>query len=660
MASSDPPQNVELESSPSTKAPHSPRPFWQKKKYWALFAALLLIYPVVVSAALWSGLVEKILKSEDLRVEIEKPAYSIIPGDFHLKSVKVYMNGDTQFTLFADDIHARVDIIPLLRRTFSLSWLSAENVKFRMRVQQEKEAAEAPRTLAFPPLDGLPGVNTKSEDEGGKTEEREASWTVHLEDLRVGVSELWFFEYRYLGAGELKGGFERGPSVLRVSTSVQQLGPGKLLYGEKHVISHNFRGHVQAEIPKVNPSEHADLSFFDFVNADIDLKADIVGLEHISDYIPDAEVRKGEGHLTIHGILKKGALSENTTVAFATEEVEFLTDNLAVKTDLDFLIEVAVDAPDAPKKKDDSVGPVPRLRSHSDVTYLTFSSEKMQPFTLQLRGHTEKAALGSTQLDEEMKVVAASVEIPAIVSNDLKDVEALSGGAMQADAGEAAAGLHLSMDDEGRFHGPFHADLKGMELEVTPIKMSLDGRLKFQTSLDLAHKTLMLSGIEADVKDVDFIIGDNRIENWWLSLRGKKFWMDWGHDQMSANASLSSKNAEPVIRAVAHGKGGVPEIAADLLKFPDVRAAAELRREGDTFDLMLEDLETDFVDFSGRVFRQGEKLQLALLVGGKALSLGLYKDEQNTDIRPMARAGWLNKKLELFPAPREKVAAPKP
>src|SRR5690606_25262635 len=150
-----------------------------------------------------------------------------------------------------------------------------------------------PRVAAFPPLDGLPGVNTVSVEEAAQTEPRESPWTVRLDRLGVTVTELWFFEYRYLGSGKLKGGFERGPNVLSVNTSVQQLGPGKLLYGEVHVISHNFRGHVEAQIPELDPSEHADLSFFDFVNANVELKADIVNLEHVSEYIPNGEVKKG-------------------------------------------------------------------------------------------------------------------------------------------------------------------------------------------------------------------------------------------------------------------------------------------------------------------------------------------------------------------------------
>ncbi len=645
----------------SGEEPQKSKAFWKKKRWWALGIGLLLLYPIAATVALWSGLVEHVLKSEDLRVTIAKPAYSIIPGDFHLERVEVYMNGDSQFTLFGDDIHARVDILPLFQRTFSLSWLSAENVKFRMRFQQEKGAEKAPRAAAFPPLPGLPGVNTKSAEKAEESEEREASWKVHLEDLKVGVTELWFFEYRYLGEGTLRGGFERGSDILQIDTSVQKLGPGKLLYGEKHVISHNFRGQVQAEIPQVNPSDHADLSFLDFVNADIDLKADIENLEHLTNYLPQGEIKKGAGHLTVHGVLKQGALSSDTEVAYQSEQLEFRTSSITVNTDIDFLITVAAaeDTKEEPNKNARKEL-VPRLYSHSKNTALTFSSKEMKPFTLEIRDHTEKAALDSTKLGEEMKISSASVELPSIVSKDLENVESLSESMPQSGAGEAEASLHMKMDEEGRFHGPFSAQLKGLELEVPPVKMSLDAALKFQASVDLAHETLMLSGIEADATHTDFLIGDNKIEDWWLKLRGKKLWVDWAHEQVTAEATLAARDAEPVIRAVAHDQGGIPAIVADVLKFPNVRAAAQVRRDRETFDLMLESIETAIIDFSGRVYRKEENLKLALLIGGKVLSLGLYKDPKDTSLVPMARTSWLNKKLETFPAPKERVAAPKP
>lgn len=121
---------------------------------WLTLVLVLCFYPVVVTIALWSGLVEKMLASEDLRVDIDNPSYSIIPGQIHLRGVHVYVNGMPQFILEAEHITAHIRLIPLLSKRFSLSWLGADNVSYRMRLPQEDKHDEAPRTKAFPPLKG--------------------------------------------------------------------------------------------------------------------------------------------------------------------------------------------------------------------------------------------------------------------------------------------------------------------------------------------------------------------------------------------------------------------------------------------------------------------------------------------------------------------------
>jgi hypothetical protein len=64
----------------------------------------LLIYPVLGTLALWTGFVEWVARSEDLRLEIDNPSYTIWPGRIHMKNVKIYMNGDTQFILEGKDL----------------------------------------------------------------------------------------------------------------------------------------------------------------------------------------------------------------------------------------------------------------------------------------------------------------------------------------------------------------------------------------------------------------------------------------------------------------------------------------------------------------------------------------------------------------------------
>src|SRR5947207_9810208 len=60
-------------------------PFKHRPKVWhvIVFVVVLLVYPVVGTAALSLGLLERAVGSEDLRVILQKPAWTLWPGHIH-------------------------------------------------------------------------------------------------------------------------------------------------------------------------------------------------------------------------------------------------------------------------------------------------------------------------------------------------------------------------------------------------------------------------------------------------------------------------------------------------------------------------------------------------------------------------------------------------
>src|SRR5215216_1544145 len=212
----------------------------------ALVVALvtILAYPVLGTLALWTGFVEWVADSEDLRLEISNPAFTILPGRIHMKRVRVLVNGDTQFILDGHDLFTSISVLELVRHRIHVTRLAAHDVTYQMRVQVKETKGIEKRLAAYPKLPGLPGKNVVHEPAAERTEEREASWTVEVDGIDVDVKELWFFEYRYLGKGTLRGGFTVGPHVMEVRTAVQGLGPGQLRFGENQVIANALRGRI--------------------------------------------------------------------------------------------------------------------------------------------------------------------------------------------------------------------------------------------------------------------------------------------------------------------------------------------------------------------------------------------------------------------------------
>jgi hypothetical protein len=623
---------------------------------------LYLIYPISVTLALSTGLVEKLLASEDLRVEISAPAWSLLPGDIHMGRVQIFMNGETQFILSADNLTAQIRLLPLFRRRFEVASLATKNVIFQMRVQLDEKGAASPRASAFPPLPGLPGDPTKVRAEAAKTEERSPEWTVRLDGIDAKVRELWFMEYRYLGDGRLQGGFERGPDVLRIDTSVQDLGPGQLRFGAEQIISKNFQGQVEAEIPKVDPSEHADTSFFEYVIAKVRLRADLETLAHVAAYVPGkTTVRGGAGPLDIRVGMQKGMLSSETLITFATPDVSLQGNGFGVKTDWNLRIGMGDDGQTRKPGPNEDDG-LPHLRSTAQVTYVSVAARGPDTFTIQLQGHEETASLNSAKIGGDTEVKTARIHLPKIVTEDFDDLDSVvdKKTPFRTSAGRAEASLTLKLDERRQLSGPFRAEIDGATLTLDQLRARADGQAKFFVSLDPGKDRGTISELSVKLRDAGFRAGDETMRGWWLNLDSERIDLaGLPADHVRADLTLYARDAEPVIRALAED-GKVPGIVADIIHLKNLKVLAKVRKRGATTDIMVDTMESKFIDFSGRVLVAPKQTRMALLVGGKDIAIGIDKRGDHTGFQLLAGEDWLNERLDHFPKPEERVEGDKP
>jgi len=626
---------------------------WSK---WLLAAILVYsIYPITVTVALSTGVVERMLASEDLRVEISAPAWSLIPGDIHMGRVRVFMNGETQFYLSADNITAQVRILPLFRQRFEVSSLATKNVVFQMRVQLDDDQVKSPRAQAFPPLPGLPGDPTLSRQAATKTEERGPNWTVRLDGIDVKVSELWFMEYRYQGDGRLQGGFERGPDILRIDTSVQDLGPGKLTFGAQQLISNDFQGQVEARIPLIDPSDHADTSFFEFVVARIDLQANLETLAHLSAYIPGhPPITGGAGPFAVHVGMQKGKLSPETAITYATADVDLKGNGVSFKTD--WKLDIGVGDEGATLGK-------PYVDSTSAATYVSVATYGKDAFTIQVLGHHEYAVLDSAQIGGETKVESARIHLPQIVSEDLDDLDSVVSKKtpIKSEAGHARASLTLDMDEQYRLKGPFRARIDGAALTFDQLRTKADASAASFVILDPDQDRASLTDLSVAIRNADFQAGKSSIDDWWLNLSSKRIDVaGLPADNVRADFAIVARDAEPVIRALAEDDK-LPDIVADIVHLRNLRVLANVTKTQRTLDVMLDTMESKLiVDFSGRIHQTPKETRLALLIGGKDVALGISRRDNHTGFEAFADTAWLNEELSHFPKPKQYVSGDKP
>ena len=626
---------------------------WTRKRKlrWLVAITLALAaYPVLVTLALWTGLVERMLKSEDLEVQIQNPAYSVWPGKVYMKNVRVLSNGTTQFILEGQDLVINLRLLELVKRRVHVTKLAAHDVLYQMRVQVKDTKNIERRVKAYPPLTGLPGTNVVRERTAKATEKEDPDWTVKVEGLDIAVRELWFFEYRYLGKGRLKGGFTVGPSVMQVDTAVQDLGPGDLRFGANETIATGLQGQISADIPKLNPKEHADASFMELVTARVNLRAMIESMTSLGSYFEaqNLEIAKGKGPLAVDLHLDRGKLGSKSHLYYQTDAINLKGLGFGVGTDwqLDF------DAAGSSEQ-------LPLVRSSSKSTYVSLA-KKMQAFTIQIHDHHEEAELDTIQLSKSTDLKKALLRMPKIVSVDLRDLPAvLSDSKALEMKGELNASLNLDMDHEYWTEGRLHAVTKGLQVSGSGIEvganMKLDTELRFNPKL----KVNMLQKFVLRTRDLALRAGGSEANDWWMDVESARFTV-WNKQPLAFDGTLGvqARDLDPVLETLAE-KDVISKLIPMFTSLRAFQASARVRGVGEVTDITMAS-ESKIWDAAGRVYKKGEKTQMAMVVGGQAVSLGIASKGDGLELMPFAKTGWLNDHLREFPKPILEMKPDKP
>jgi len=632
-----------------TRAPFN----WTRRRKirWLVAITLaLLAYPVIVTLALWTGFVEWMVKSEDLRVEIQNPAYTIWPGKVHMKNVRILANGTTQFILQGEDLVLNLSLLELIKHRVHVTKLAAHDVLYQMRVQVKDTKNIERRVKAYPPLSDLPGANVVHEPTAKKTEKEDADWTVHVEGLDIAVKELWFFEYRYLGKGHLRGGFMVGPDVMQVETAVQDLGPGELRFGANETLATGLQGQISADIPRVNPKEHADASFMELVTARVNLRSNIESMSSLGAYLEaeNIEIAKGKGPFAVDLYMDRGKLGSKSHLYYQTDSINLKGLGFGVGTDwqLDF---------DAAGSSEH----LPIVRSSSKSSYVSLA-RAMRAFTIQVHDHHEEAQLDTIQLSKATDLKQASLRMPKIVSVDLRDLPAvLSEKPSMEMQGELQGSLQLDMDHEYWTKGPLHATTKGLHVEGSGVAVDANVKLDTELRFNPKLKTNMLQKLAFRIRDVAMRAGNRVVNDWWMDVESARFTF-WNKTPPSFDGTLGvqARDLDPVLQGLAE-KDVISELIPMFTSLRNFQASARIRGAGEMTDITLAS-ESQIWDAAGRVYKNGDKTQMAIVVGGQAVSLGVASKGDGLELMPFAKTGWLNDHLRDFPKPILEMKSDKP
>jgi len=149
------------------------------------------------------------------------------------------------------------------------------------------------------------------------------------------------------------------------------------------------------------------------------------------------------------------------------------------------------------------------------------------------------------------------------------------------------------------------------------------------------------------------------VSDWWLRLESPRVSsIGWPPERVTADLSIAAKNAEPILVALAK-KDEIPDVVAKVARLDDIRAEAKLRKRPGVFDIVLDDVESDALDLTGRVRVDRKHSRYALVVGGERVSLGIFKNGGDTELEAQPDPKWLNQKLRSFPPATDGAQAPK-
>ena len=284
--------------------------------------ALELVYLLVANLALSTGLVRNAISAyPESMLLTHGRAYTVLPGRVHVSDLSMRVQDrNIQFLLTVGHVRVDVDLVALLRRRFDGNHVRCEGVSFRfVHKVRDAEGMEA-RLAAYPPIPGLarPALFQVPPPPEPTKEEIDELWTVRLDDVDVGLREIWFLEHRWEGSGRATGRFELSPvRRLRVGPAELTLDGGDLRAGP-HVVSKDLHLRLGATVESFDVQALDGMQVFRPVSGTVKLEAKDFSPALLALYVPGLTAR-GAGSLVADLRLESGRLGSGARVDLKME-----------------------------------------------------------------------------------------------------------------------------------------------------------------------------------------------------------------------------------------------------------------------------------------------------------------------------------------------------
>jgi hypothetical protein len=269
-----------------------------------------LSYIILANAFLNLGGIQKVFEQTTELQGTIGSGWTLWPGRVHIEDARVvFSDHNVQWSLDTERLQIDVAFLPLLSKTFYATRVRGEGSVFRVRHRVPLTDAALPSTIALPPIPEFssPAILYAHVPSAPRTD----LWRIHIEDVDVGVVEIWAQQIRYLGAARARGAFRLHAGYhLWVGPASLDLEPGELRVG-RGLVSPQFGGHIACVVHPFFVNGPVGREIFRFFSASVDLHGQHLRLESLGPFLPPGTtLRSSGGHFHAVASAHRGVISQ--------------------------------------------------------------------------------------------------------------------------------------------------------------------------------------------------------------------------------------------------------------------------------------------------------------------------------------------------------------
>ena len=279
----------------------------------SLLVAAELLYLIGANLFLSCGGLSKLFASTNTIDAKFRSAWTIWPGHVHIRGLRVvFQDKNLQWSLDVERAQLVLRLTELTSRAFHAESVSGDGAVFRFRHRVDPWSRNDPSVRALAPISEFPGtaVFEAGAPEAPLTDEKYDLWTVHLENVDVGVSEVWVQQFRYVGSGRARGAFRLRPArTVWVGPASLTLESGRLTAGH-YRLSPALAGRVECVVHPFDVRKPDGREVLRFISARVDLRAPGFSPAAIELFLPQentSAIAEG-GDLVVNARMDRGTI----------------------------------------------------------------------------------------------------------------------------------------------------------------------------------------------------------------------------------------------------------------------------------------------------------------------------------------------------------------